>query len=95
MIVSSNKPFSPWTELFGDAVPAIVDRLAHQAEIIILRGDDSYRLQDNDQTRGIVQKKRQAAIRPRRCHQPLRELFCAASSPFQLPIANGQTCRSP
>jgi DNA replication protein DnaC len=47
LIVSSNKPFSAWTEIFGDAVAvaAMVDRLVHHAEIINLKGD-SYRLKD-------------------------------------------------
>ena len=47
MIVSSNKPFSAWTEIFGDAVAvaAMVDRLVHHAEIINLKGE-SYRLKN-------------------------------------------------
>ncbi len=47
LIVSSNKPFSAWTEIFGDAVAVavMVDRLVHHAEIINLKGD-SYRLKD-------------------------------------------------
>jgi DNA replication protein DnaC len=45
MIVSSNKSFAAWAEIFGDpvAVAAIVDRLVHHAEVIVLKGD-SYRL---------------------------------------------------
>jgi DNA replication protein DnaC len=45
MIVSSNKSFSAWAEIFGDpvAVAAMADRLVHHAEVIVLRGD-SYRL---------------------------------------------------
>ena len=45
IIVSSNKTFSAWAEIFGDpvAVAALVDRLVHHAEVIVLRGD-SYRL---------------------------------------------------
>lgn len=45
MIVSSNKTFSAWAEIFGDpvAVAALVDRLVHHAEIIVLKGE-SYRL---------------------------------------------------
>ena len=45
LIVSSNKTFSAWPEIFGDpmAVAAMVDRLVHHAEIIVLKGD-SYRL---------------------------------------------------
>lgn len=47
LIVSSNKTFSSWAEIFGDAVAvaALVDRLVHHAEIIVLQGD-SYRLKD-------------------------------------------------
>jgi len=49
MIVTSNKPFSGWGEIFGDEVvaTAMVDRLIHHAEVISLRGD-SYRLKDRD-----------------------------------------------
>lgn len=45
LIVSSNKSFSAWAEIFGDtvAVAAMVDRLIHHAEVIVLKGD-SYRL---------------------------------------------------
>ena len=45
LMVSSNKTFSAWAEVFGDpvAVAAMVDRLVHHAEVIVLKGD-SYRL---------------------------------------------------
>jgi DNA replication protein DnaC len=45
VIVSSNKTFSGWAEIFGDpvAVAAMVDRLVHHAEVIVLKGE-SYRL---------------------------------------------------
>jgi DNA replication protein DnaC len=45
MIVNSNKTFSAWAEIFGDpvAVAAMVDRLVHHAEVLVLKGD-SYRL---------------------------------------------------
>lgn len=45
LIVSSNKTFSAWAEIFGDpvAVAAMVNRLVHHAEVIVLKGD-SYRL---------------------------------------------------
>ena len=47
LIVSSNKSFSAWAEIFGDAVAveAMVDRLIHHSHIISLKGD-SYRLKD-------------------------------------------------
>jgi DNA replication protein DnaC len=49
-VVSSNKSFSAWSEIFGDAVAvaAMVDRLVHHAEIIVLKGD-SYRLKDKQE----------------------------------------------
>ena len=49
MIVTSNKPFCAWGEIFGDdmAATAMVDRLIHHAEILCLKGD-SYRLKDRD-----------------------------------------------
>ena len=52
MIVTSNKPFSRWGEIFGDDVvaAAMIDRLVHHAEILALKGD-SYRLKDRDLAR--------------------------------------------
>jgi DNA replication protein DnaC len=49
LIVTSNKPFSTWGEIFGDDAVAVamVDRLVHHAELISLKGD-SYRLRDRD-----------------------------------------------
>ena len=49
MIVTSNKAFSAWGEMFGDEVTAaaMIDRLVHHAEILALKGD-SYRLRDKD-----------------------------------------------
>ena len=49
LIVTSNKPFSLWGEIFGDdmAATAMVDRLIHHAEILSLNGV-SYRLEDRD-----------------------------------------------
>jgi len=49
MIVTSNKPFSSWGEIFGDDVvaTAMIDRLVHHAEILSLKGD-SYRLRGKE-----------------------------------------------
>jgi DNA replication protein DnaC len=49
MIVTSNKPFSAWGEIFGDDIvaAAMIDRLVHHADIVALKGD-SYRLRDRD-----------------------------------------------
>jgi len=49
LVVTSNKPFGRWGEVFGDDVvaAAMIDRLVHHAEVIALKGD-SYRLKDRD-----------------------------------------------
>jgi hypothetical protein len=45
LIVTSNKPFGRWGEVFGDEVvaAAMIDRLVHHAEVAALKGD-SHRL---------------------------------------------------
>ena len=49
VIVTSNKAFSRWGEVFGDDVvaAAMIDRLVHHAEVVNLKGD-SYRLKGRD-----------------------------------------------
>ena len=61
IIVTSNKPFSGWGEIFGDEVvaAAMIDRLVHHAEILSLKGD-SYRLRDKD----VATRPRPALIEP-------------------------------
>ena len=41
LIVTSNKPFGRWGEVFGDDVvaAAMIDWLVHHAEVIALKGD--------------------------------------------------------
>jgi DNA replication protein DnaC len=49
LIVTSNKPFGRWGEVFGDDVvaAALIDRLVHHADVVALKGD-SYRLKNRD-----------------------------------------------
>jgi DNA replication protein DnaC len=49
LIVTSNKQFGRWGEVFGDDVvaAAMIDRLVHHAEVVALKGD-SYRLKNRD-----------------------------------------------
>ena len=49
LIVTSNKQFGRWGEVFGDDIvaAAMIDRLVHHAEVVALKGD-SYRLKDRD-----------------------------------------------
>lgn len=56
VIVTSNKPFGRWGEVFGDPVvaAAMIDRLVHHAEVVSLKGD-SYRLKDRNLGRSPTQ----------------------------------------
>jgi DNA replication protein DnaC len=49
LIVTSNKPFGCWGEVFSDDVvaAAMIDRLVHHADVVALKGD-SYRLRNRD-----------------------------------------------
>jgi DNA replication protein DnaC len=49
LVMTSNKPFSAWGEVFGDDVvaTAMIDRLIHHAEILSLKGE-SYRLRGKE-----------------------------------------------
>lgn len=49
MIVTFNKPFSIWGEIFGHdmAATAMIDRLIHHAEILSRKGD-GHRLRSKD-----------------------------------------------
>ena len=46
MRVSSNITFCAWAEIVGDAVAvaALVDRLAHHAEVIVVKGESAVSL---------------------------------------------------
>ena len=49
MIVTTNKPFAAWGEIFGDDIvaTAMIDRLVHHAEILSSKAT-RYRLKDRD-----------------------------------------------
>lgn len=49
VIVTSDKPFGRWGEVFGDdtVAAAMIDRLVHHTEVISLKGD-SYRMRGRD-----------------------------------------------
>jgi len=56
-IITSNKGFTDWQELFGDPViaSAILDRLLHHARVVNIKGH-SYRLQGHAFARQLLQK---------------------------------------
>ncbi|MQT02975.1 TIGR00645 family protein [Streptomyces jumonjinensis] len=55
VIVTSDKPFARWTEVFGDTPVtfAMIDRLAHHADIVTLTGE-SYRLRGHGAARSAT-----------------------------------------
>jgi len=57
LIMTSNKRFSGWGEVFGDDVvaTAMIDRLVHHAEILSLKGE-SYRLRGKDFSSGRAER---------------------------------------
>ena len=66
IVLSTNKPFSQWTEVFPNAacVVALIDRLIHRAELIELDGQ-SYRFKEA-QERTAAKAKARAARRTSR-----------------------------
>lgn len=60
ILITSNKPVSEWASVLGDATltTAMLDRLLHHSEIILIRGD-SYRLLEK-QKEGLLTSARAA-----------------------------------
>jgi DNA replication protein DnaC len=58
MIITSNKSFGEWQDLFGDQViaSAILDRLLHHCKVINIKGH-SYRLQGHAFNKPLFAKK--------------------------------------
>lgn len=59
MIVTTNRPFSEWTEVFPSSgcVVALIDRLVHQSELVQVEGD-SYRLKESKERAGKKARKK-------------------------------------
>jgi len=57
-IITSNKSFSDWQELFGDAViaTAILDRLLHHCKVVNIKGH-SYRLKEHTTVKEQLERK--------------------------------------
>jgi DNA replication protein DnaC len=66
-VMTSNKPFSEWSEVFGGAgcVSAIVDRVVHKAEIIKIDGE-SYRQKEAMERAARKAKERKERAKKRR-----------------------------
>jgi DNA replication protein DnaC len=65
IIVSTNKPFSEWNDVFPNAacVVTLVDRLVHRSEIITIDGE-SYRLKEARERNATRKKSRARRARP-------------------------------
>ena len=61
-LITTNKPFSEWKDVFPNAacVVSLIDRLIHNAEIVVLEGE-SYRLKEaRERSEQRAQKRRKA-----------------------------------
>lgn len=79
MILTSNRGFGEWGEIFGDVVvaTALLDRLLHHAIVIAIEGN-SYRLRQHaklvpEQLRGAAVRVPRVAPEPRRRGRPRKE----------------------
>ena len=59
IIVTTNKPFSEWSEVFPNAscVVSLVDRLVHHSDILVIEGE-SYRMKEAQDRAKLKQSKR-------------------------------------
>jgi DNA replication protein DnaC len=65
-ILTSNKSFEDWGEIFGDEVmaAALIDRLLHHCHIVNIRGN-SYRLRQHTELRNILRQQPSAPTKSR------------------------------
>lgn len=64
-VLTSNKSFEEWGEIFGDDVMAAapIDRLVHHCHIVNIRGN-SYRMRDHTELRSALHPQRDVSDRP-------------------------------
>jgi DNA replication protein DnaC len=57
-IITSNKSFGDWQEIFGDPViaTAILDRLLHHCRVVNIKGH-SYRLRGHSITKSVIKEQ--------------------------------------
>ena len=62
LVVTSNKGFEAWTDVFPDAViaSAVLDRLVHHAHLVPIIGD-SYRMKELKNRKKPIDKETKAA----------------------------------
>lgn len=59
-IITTNKPFRYWNEIFpnSDSAVTLVDRITHNADIVSIESDTSYRFKETEETNKIKKAKR-------------------------------------
>jgi DNA replication protein DnaC len=64
-ILTSNKSFDEWGEVFGDDVmaSALIDRLVHHCHIVNIRGN-SYRMRQHAELYGVLHRRAESADSP-------------------------------
>jgi DNA replication protein DnaC len=64
-ILTSNKSFDEWGEVFGDDVMAgaLIDRLVHHCHIVNIRGN-SYRMRQHAELYGVLHRRAEPADSP-------------------------------
>jgi hypothetical protein len=74
-VLTSNKSFEEWGEIFGDEVmaAALIDRLLHHCHIIDIRGN-SFRMRHHSDVRSQLQGEGTAATAPKRRGSRQKEL---------------------
>lgn len=78
-ILTSNKSFDEWGEIFGDEVmaAALIDRLLHHCHIVNIRGN-SYRLRHHAELRNVRWQQPTAPSKGK--HKDLKDLKEASAA---------------
>lgn len=73
-VLTSNKPFDEWGEIFGDEVmaAALIDRLVHHSHIVNIRGT-SYRMRKHADLAQLIQPSRDTTPRSPHTRRPVRQ----------------------
>jgi DNA replication protein DnaC len=73
-VLTSNKSFDEWGEIFGDEVmaAALIDRLVHHSHIVNIRGN-SYRMRKHAELAQLIPPVRDRAARSPQPRRPLRQ----------------------
>ncbi len=73
-VLTSNKGFDEWGEIFGDDVMAgaLIDRLVHHCHIVNIRGN-SYRMRQHAELYSVLHRRGQPAEPPTRARRPPRQ----------------------